>query len=521
MQRWGIWLAVASWGCADPADRDVQPSATDTDTPITDTEDGPIDAPACNVAVADVEVGELPAFLQRQFTVTLTGQADAFVTCTSDDDPDETLVAVSSSTTPTAVHVIDVHGFYADSTWACEVTPLCEGATAYDVEVVLAPPADGVPTFSVTGTPTGTWTLLNSQSLSFFGSSPHFVVVVDPEGRLRWATTVAAAFELDIDATWTGETMHVGGGWGLFDEGEAQRGIARQLDLSGNVLWERDLPAFGLGYNHHSEPMPDGEVLSLTTSRDQGDGSSWFGVAVERIDPATDKVTWSWSSQQLFDDGTVTAQQGSPWHANAMEWRTDGQGDALWVSLYVGQAVWRIDRNTGQRTHVFGAGGDFTLLDTDGNALPAAEWPYAQHDPDFTDDDRILVYDNGVGRPGGSYSRVAEYQLDLDTREATLLWSWTEEGWYTPIVGDADYLPSGNVLITKGVIPGFPPLIGQASALIEVDPSTDTVVWRMDFDDGAAGVFRSQRYEGCDLFRNTKHCDDAANELAELRAAVQ
>ena len=67
------------------------------------------------------------------------------------------------------------------------------------------------------------------------------------------------------------------------------------------------------------------------------------------------------------------------------------------------------------------------------------------------------------------------------------------------------------MLIAKGVIAGFPPIAGQRSGVIEVDPNTDEVVWRMDFDDPAGSLFRAQRYPGCALFQSVKHCPEVAS----------
>ncbi|MEN0066678.1 MAG: aryl-sulfate sulfotransferase [Myxococcota bacterium] len=490
-----IWLVgLAACTQQDAMPRPDVPSTPTTTLPPTD---GPLPED-CDVGVVDVTVEETPAFLQRRVTVTLDGQAPVWLACTPDDDPDEHVIAESEG--PAEEHVLGVHGLYADTTWTCEAAPLCKGAVAKPFTIELGPAAGTLPDYSVTGTPSGVWTLFNVQELG-----AQFVMVVDPLGRARWVYNLGGTYLIDVDVSWTGEVMHMGGGWGLFDESASHRGFVQQVDRFGDTVLWRDTPDFGLGYNHHSEPLADGEILSLTTSRDTLADAEWYGVAVERWDPVTESVTWSWSSQQLVDAGIEGPYSGSPWHANALEMVTDSAGEGLWISLYAGQAIWRIDRSSGERTHVFGADGTFTLVDPSGSPLPRAEWPFAQHDPDFVDN-RVLVYDNGTGRPGGDSSRIAEYELDLDTHEATLLWSWTEEGWYTPIVGDVDYLPSGNVLIAKGVFRFLTPFASDRSAIIELDPETSDVKWRLEFDGAWASIFRAHRYDGCDLFASAKHC---------------
>ncbi len=488
-------------------DDDVTTDGTDTDT------DDPTDPGAC-ASVVDVQVADATLWLRKRVTVELDAPADAWVACAAASDPNEVILVESDG--PATTHTLDVIGLYEDETWTCEVAATCAGAEVATATFdTLALPAS-VPSFTMTSSgtpPQGTWTLLNAEK-SCTGGDVQEVMIVDLQGRVRWLYEVGAGYEVDVDAWWTGDVVHLGGGWGLFEDNAPNRGTMRQVALDGTELVVRDTPDFGLGFNHHSEPLADGEVLSLTTSWNTLGNSTWHGVAVERWSPATQQVTWTWDSQQLVDDGVEGPHVGSPWHANALEWTTDALGDALWVSLYVGQEVWRIDRATGQRTHVLGRGGDFTLLDADGTPLPSSEWMGGQHDPDFLPDGRVLLYDNGVDQ--GS-SRVLELQLDLVNATATKLWEWTEPGWYTPIIGDADYLDGGHVLVTKGVVSCLTFWLSEHSAIIELDPATNQQVWRLELDDRGQAVFRSQRYDGCDIFSNAKHCPAVAERLAELR----
>ncbi|HHO54491.1 MAG TPA: hypothetical protein ENK18_27365, partial [Deltaproteobacteria bacterium] len=294
-------------------------------------------------------------------------------------------------------------------------------------------------------------------------------------------------------------------------------------DREGGVLLERETPAKGLGFNHHSEVLDDGTMLSLTTHPHDVDGHAWYGVAIEKWDPASESVVWSWDTEQAVASGRLSPPRAgieSPWHANALDWVRDPLGDAVWVSTYVSQALWRVDRSTGEITHILGARGDFELVDAAGAPLPPSGWFYGQHDPEVTADGRVLLYDNGVGRPGGSQSRVAEYQLDLEARTATPLWSWTEADWWTPFIGDADYLPDGHVLINKGFIRCVTPwLFGQRSGVIELDPSAPSgpeVVWRLDWPDTHGSAFRAERYDGCEILDHGASCPQVADRIDQL-----
>ncbi|MEM6928133.1 MAG: aryl-sulfate sulfotransferase, partial [Myxococcota bacterium] len=480
-------VVIAAIGCGSST---TPPSPPPT-VPITNP------AAPCEASITDVVVEAPPNPLARQLVVTLDAAAAVWAVCRPDADPDDALLFESG--TAKEVHRIDVTGMYSGE-WTCRVVTACRDA---DTETVaLQPQVPGpVPTFSATGTPSGPWTILNTQK-GAAADGRRDVVIVDGAGRVRFQTEVVSFQRADLDTSWTGEVVHIGGGWGLFETNIETRGLVRQLDLAGRVAYERLEPAFGEGYNHHSESLPDGEILSLTGTFHNVDGNRWNGIAVERLDPETETVTWSWDSHDLVDAGLEGPLRGNPWNGNALAWTTDGLGEALWISLYTGQAMWRIDPATGERTHVFGHDGDLVIVDAEGVPLPEREWVYGQHGPDFADDGRVLLYDNGVDRPGGDQSRVAEFRLDLQAGTATLLWQWTEDDWYTPIIGDADYLPGGHVLITKGVVRAFTPFRRQPSALIEVDPATDQVVWRLEPDDRPTpAIYRSQQYDGCALFR--------------------
>lgn len=507
-------LLTGLLACGSPGSGKVGP--TETSSPPGTTTGAPTQ-PCPGVTSFTVSAGDL--LLDGVVNVELEGPGHAWVVCARDDDASD--VILTETTEEAASHELHVYGLAADATYHCELHATCPASPAQPFDVTTNPVGDH-DGWTVTADPaggmSGVWTLFNDQnecSFSPFGR----LFIIDPDGRVRWSYGYGTGYVIDMDAAYVGDgVVHLGGGWGLFEESEPHRGVMRQVDLSGNVRLERTAPDFGLGFNHHSEVQPSGEVLGLTTSRDSGGGRSWYGVAIELWDPATAAVTWSWSSQQLFDDGTFPAQlEDSPWHANSVTLHDDAWGPAAWVSLYYGNLIWRIDRTTGGLTHRFGPGGDFSLVDTSGNPLPDSEFAWVSHDPDYTADGRVLVYDNGVDRPGGNASRVTEYRLDLDARVATRLWTWTEPGWYEPVIGDADYLPNGNVLVTRGHVWCFDFTPGH-SALVELEPGTDREVWRLDYDTQSNGIFRSERYDGCEIFANGKYCPAVATRIAELRA---
>jgi hypothetical protein len=71
---------------------------------------------------------------------------------------------------------------------------------------------------------------------------------------------------------------------------------------------------------------------------------------------------------------------------------------------------------------------------------------FGQHDPDFTEDGLISVYDNNRGR-----GRSAIVRIDPATRQVSRLPAGRNADWYSEYMGQHQYLPNGNVFI---VAPG-------------------------------------------------------------------
>jgi hypothetical protein len=529
-----VWLLVALAACAgDPAGKDQDPEVTDPDPtgPTTDTPPTVTPPGECATTVsAATSPGLHP--LEQQIEVTLDAPGNVWVVCTAASDTaagDAGEQHLLESELAATSHTFTLRGILADTAYTCEARLPC-GDPSAEASFTSGPLDPDLPVMTATQNPDyeldGAYTLFNTQDGCGSNGTP-WVAMADPEGRIRWAYPVGTDLVTDIDAYLIdAETIHIGGGWGIFDFGQSNRGVFRTMDLSGRVLLERDEPEFGLGFNHHSEPLADGSYLTITGERDELDGDDWNGVGIELWHP-DQGLLWTWDSQRLVDEGYIQ-QPGPfdplPYHANAASMRTDALGEAAWVSIYGLAEIWRIDRASGDLSLVFGPGGDFSLFDVDGDPLPDAEFPWVQHGPDYSDDDRVLVYDNGNGRPGGDYSRIAEYQLDLAAREATLLWSWTEPQWHDPILGDADYLPNGHVLVTQGANQCLDPFGSTTSEILELAPDAPsagagaTVVWRLAWPSRQYSTYRAERYGGCDVFANARYCPEIADRLATLRS---
>jgi hypothetical protein len=442
-----------------------------------------------------VVVGELAELvLARQVAISLDESGGAILTCTADDDPDEQHQVITAVGTD---HDFGLFGLLADTTYDCQVVA---GAASAVFAFTTSPLPDWIPDWTVTGETTG-YTLFN-HVLNGLDANDQKLLIVDPEGQVRWYRLLPEQVAGDVDSRYLGDgTVLYGGGYGA---------RPRRIDLAGETVYRLDDPVTGRTHHHHAEQLDDGSVLSLVTTTNlvPEQKEDWTGFAIEVVDPGTGALAWSWDSQTAVDAGQLpVATGGDPYHANWTWWTTDTEGPAVWVSLRNLDRMARIDRDTGLFSWTLGPGGDFVLLGIDGEPAGTEDWFYLQHAPELTGD-TLVVYDNGIGRPGGSYSRVAMFRLDVEARTLQLLWDWTEDAWKEPVWGDADLLPDGHVLVTRGHCWECSSAdVDGRSGLIELDPETDLATWRLDFPGDRDGLYRAQRIDGCDVFDSTRWCE--------------
>ncbi len=481
----------------------------------------PVAPPTLTVESSDTQL------LALDVTITLAAAGPTWAACTRDDLSEEVLLLEGEGVTGEQTWVL--LGATTDARYSCEVhgpggqatdtvtTPaLPEALLGY--EVTTAAPPNAEPFLTLFADMRACSSVLTSQQ--------SHVVMVDHEGAPRWLLPVPEpipSIDLDVSFLQPEGLVHIGGGWGTTDASIPHQGLFRTVELDGSEVYERTVPAIGLGFNHHSERLDDGSFLTLSFEEISDGGDRQLGVAIEQWDPTTDELTWSWSSQQLVDRDQLhfadTPDLGS-WTANSLSLAADPLGTGLYLSVVTIDEIWRLDPDTGDLTHRIGPHGDWALFDVDGQALESRDWFYFQHDPEISADGRLLLHDNGTTRGLFPDSRVLELQLDFDAREAQVLWEWTEPGWYNSFVGDADRLPDGHVAVTQGYFSCFSGRDGHSS-VVEVDPATDEVVWRLDWSDPDFAPYRSERLALCDVLPNSRHCPEVAERLAALRGEAR
>ena len=183
----------------------------------------------------------------------------------------------------------------------------------------------------------------------------------------------------------------------------------------------------------------------------------------------------------IIDHSTTTEEAASPFGG-----RREQGGDLLWR--------WGNPRNYGAGTN-------------------RDRRFFYQHNPTFIDGEdgelRLLVYNNGGGRPDGDYSSVEELVLPFDPDKGFLrepgeafgpeepAWIYQEKGdFFSSFISGAQRLPNGNTLICEG----------STGRLIEVTPAGERVwlyenVYGGDTDRGEnappvppKAIFRCLRY---------------------------
>jgi len=340
---------------------------------------------------------------------------------------------------------------------------------------------------------------------------------------------------------------------------------AREIDVLGNVVHEwagrlelgrlatdeygrtiagpNAIPVDVDSMHHEIHPMPDGNLITLSTELNQVSGftkpmcgetpDKFTGTyqlisdVIVEFEPDTGKVVQEWHLDDYFHPQTNPADSNicplapafavpvfmytsfgdvKDWtHANAVVF--DAQRNALIVSSRHMSAVLAIkyadDANgkSGDLLWRLGPGGDLTLQGS-------GEQQYYQHAVEVQDDGSILLYDNGNMRPGTDlnnpditkhpYSRAVLFGVDDANKTVTQKWEMRstvdDRQLWAFFVGDANHEPNGNILVDNG---GITDPAGISSLITEVAPTGSeggTVVFSLRLDDnGGSFVYRALR----------------------------
>ena len=303
--------------------------------------------------------------------------------------------------------------------------------------------------------------------------------------------------------------------------GGGTAGKVERISWEGELLWSYEYSSTEYISHHDIEPMPNGNLLmiawesktdeegrqagrnpAIASDAPGGSNGVWPDKIVEIQPNGTTggDVVWSWHAwdhlvqdydpskdnygvvadhPELLDINFVDAsgaQAGkADWmHCNGIDYNP--LLDQIALSCKNTNEIYIIDHSTtteeaaGHSGGAGGKGGDFLYRWGNPEAYDAGSYQdkrlYSQHDVQWIEEDRpgagsLIVYNNGVGRPG-SYSSVdvitpvildGEYQMDAEHRflPNTSSWSWDNGAeMYAAFVSGAQRLANGNTLVTYG-----------------------------------------------------------------------
>lgn len=333
----------------------------------------------------------------------------------------------------------------------------------------------------------------------------------------------------------------------------------------GELLWNYTYSSTTYHQHHDIEPLPNGNILILawelkTMSDAVAMGRNPTSIPVDglwtehiiEIEPVgfnEANIVWEWHLwDHLVQDLDATKQNymtvsehpelldinyyvsgGSPFsaadwiHANGIDY--NAELDQIVISARKLNEIWIIDHSTSTAeaaSHsggLSGKGGDFLYRWGNPEVYRRGDLAdrqlFGQHDPQwipagYPDEGKISVFNNGLGRPEGSYSSVeiidpplgndGNYVLDTGQAYGPDVPSWTytsgsDFNFFSNIMSGVQQLPNGNVLIcesTKGHL--FEVDVDGVLRWQYRNPESGGVPAIQGNTIGQASVFRATRY---------------------------
>lgn len=311
-----------------------------------------------------------------------------------------------------------------------------------------------------------------------------------------------------------------------------QGGVLERFDWNGNLEWQYFYTDTLQSLHHDFAVMPNGNILAIAFELKTKEESIAGGrdslmikenklwpekiIELQPLGQGGALIKWEWHMWdhlvQDFDEskdnyGTVAAHPElfnlnytkdsiADWaHANSIDYNADL--DQIILSLNAFNEFVIIDHSTSSveaASHLGGAqgkGGDILYRygnpETYGHGDSSNRVNYKQHNVhwipnELSDAGKIMMYNNGNGRPDGAYSSIdivvplldinGDYAIESDTTFGPESAEWqyvapVATDFYSPLISGAQRLASGNTLICQG----------REGRIFEISPINNEVVW--------------------------------------------
>lgn len=272
-------------------------------------------------------------------------------------------------------------------------------------------------------------------------------------------------------------------------------GIVERISWEGVTLWRYEHYSNTYRSHHDVEILPNGNVLLLVWESHTLDEAFAAGrlpsklvenalwservIEVQPTGPTSGTVVWSWNSwDNLIQDvdpnkpnfGVVNENPSridinaggnrSDWlHANSV--RYNPERDEVMISIHNLHEIWIISRKSGKMVYRWGNPQIYKA----GNVAQQRLW--GQHDARWVPGDwnRVSIFNNGIGRPGGNASSVDVIELPVNAdgtyrrtgnaayepAQPTMLYPESlSNRFFGQNISGATILPNGNVLSCVG-----------------------------------------------------------------------
>lgn len=234
--------------------------------------------------------------------------------------------------------------------------------------------------------------------------------------------------------------------------------------------------------HHDVITTPQNTLLFLGQESRTINDTTWVGDAILEWSPEGGTETKLWNVFDFMSPQEDLGNRSGPgdWtHANAIAFGPRGN---IVVSFFFLPQVISIAADF--QSIEWRMYGPRATITASGDAVA-----YGTHTAAEIAPNRVLMFDNGVNRPEGAYSRALEVEIDPATGTATKVWDFrpTQDN-YSSIISSARRLPNGNTMVAFGPSAG---LVGS-SGPIEAYEVTETgrVVWYMAVE-GPRNMYRA------------------------------